>query len=146
MRRFQHLFTTDNPGAAEDLIAALNPESLEVLSGAFVEPSLTETAFATLFSLSVSAIFALTQMAVRTSPCSIRSCPSKTHGKRYRNPANEICGSCRGCEASVDRPIAVIPRVTAFGPVGQSPGGMRVFSTSTVIRWLVFWPSRAAMT
>ena len=40
VRRFQHLFTSDNPGAEDDLIAALNPDSVEILSGAVVEPSL----------------------------------------------------------------------------------------------------------
>ena len=40
VRRFQHLFVGDNPGAEDDLIAALNPHSVEVLSGAVVEPSL----------------------------------------------------------------------------------------------------------
>ena len=42
VRRFQHLFTTDNPGAEDDILSALNPDSLEILSGAIVEPSLAE--------------------------------------------------------------------------------------------------------
>jgi glutaminyl-tRNA synthetase len=44
VRLYDHLFTRPDPGAEGDLLADLNPESETVLRGAFVEPSLAETA------------------------------------------------------------------------------------------------------
>ncbi|HSN55273.1 MAG TPA: glutamine--tRNA ligase/YqeY domain fusion protein [Candidatus Sulfomarinibacteraceae bacterium] len=40
VRLYDHLFTTETPGADGDFIADLNPASLEVVTGALVEPSL----------------------------------------------------------------------------------------------------------
>ncbi|PWG74524.1 glutamine--tRNA ligase, partial [Enterococcus hirae] len=40
IRRFQHLFAAENPGAEADLIAAINAQSVEVLTAAVIEPSL----------------------------------------------------------------------------------------------------------
>ncbi len=40
MRRFQSLFTSESPDAEEDFLAHLNPESLQVIDIAQVEPSL----------------------------------------------------------------------------------------------------------
>ncbi|HSL19781.1 MAG TPA: glutamine--tRNA ligase/YqeY domain fusion protein [Methylomirabilota bacterium] len=40
VRLYDHLFTTESPGADGDFIADLNPASLEVVTGALVEPSL----------------------------------------------------------------------------------------------------------
>ena len=40
VRLYDHLFTTPDPGAAEDFTTVLNPNSLEVLSACPVEPSL----------------------------------------------------------------------------------------------------------
>ena len=40
MRRFQSLFTSESPDAEEDFLAHLNPESLQVIDTAQVEPSL----------------------------------------------------------------------------------------------------------
>jgi glutaminyl-tRNA synthetase len=42
VRVYNHLFTRPDPGADGDFLADLNPESLEVLEGAVVEPSLAE--------------------------------------------------------------------------------------------------------
>ena len=42
VRVYNHLFTRPDPGADGDVLADLNPESLEVLEGAVVEPSLAE--------------------------------------------------------------------------------------------------------
>ncbi|MBV9827040.1 MAG: glutamine--tRNA ligase/YqeY domain fusion protein [Alphaproteobacteria bacterium] len=42
IRLYNPLFTRPDPGAGGDLMAALNPDSLEVLSGAVVEPSMVE--------------------------------------------------------------------------------------------------------
>ena len=39
---YDRLFNTANPGAAEDMLAELNPDSLEVLENCFAEPSLIE--------------------------------------------------------------------------------------------------------
>ena len=44
VRLYSTLFNRPDPGAGGDLDADLNPASLEVLSGALVEPSLTEAA------------------------------------------------------------------------------------------------------
>lgn len=41
---YDRLFVTENPGAAEDFVADLNPNSLEVLKGAKLEPSLVDEA------------------------------------------------------------------------------------------------------
>jgi glutaminyl-tRNA synthetase len=43
VRVYNHLFTRPDPGAEGDVLADLNPESLEVLEGAVVERSLAET-------------------------------------------------------------------------------------------------------
>ncbi|HHT47843.1 MAG TPA: glutamine--tRNA ligase/YqeY domain fusion protein [Firmicutes bacterium] len=40
VRLYDHLFTVEDPGAAEDFTACLNPNSLQTLTGAMVEPSL----------------------------------------------------------------------------------------------------------
>ncbi|MFY0610672.1 MAG: glutamine--tRNA ligase/YqeY domain fusion protein [Hyphomicrobiaceae bacterium] len=40
VRRFAHLFTDENPGAIEDMIAAINPQSLTVIDDAKIEPAL----------------------------------------------------------------------------------------------------------
>lgn len=42
VRLYDRLFSVPNPGAAESFDAALNPDSLQVLSGAVVEPSLAQ--------------------------------------------------------------------------------------------------------
>jgi glutaminyl-tRNA synthetase len=43
IRLYSHLFNRPDPGADGDALADLNPESLEVLTGALVEPSLLDT-------------------------------------------------------------------------------------------------------
>ena len=40
VRLYDHLYTRPDPGASDDLLADLNPNSETVLTGAFVEPSL----------------------------------------------------------------------------------------------------------
>lgn len=42
VRLYGHLFTRPDPGADGDVLADLNPESLEVLAGALVEPALLD--------------------------------------------------------------------------------------------------------
>jgi len=42
IRLYSHLFNRPDPGADGDVLADLNPESLEVLTGALVEPALLE--------------------------------------------------------------------------------------------------------
>ena len=42
VRLYDHLFTVEDPSAAEDFAACLNPGSLEVLTSAMVEPTLRE--------------------------------------------------------------------------------------------------------
>lgn len=42
VRLYNHLFTRPDPGAEGDVFADLNPESLEVLTGCLVEPSLAQ--------------------------------------------------------------------------------------------------------
>ncbi|HHW12165.1 MAG TPA: glutamine--tRNA ligase/YqeY domain fusion protein [Firmicutes bacterium] len=42
VRLYDHLFTVEDPGAAEDWESCLNPNSLEVLTSAMVEPSLRD--------------------------------------------------------------------------------------------------------
>ncbi|MDX1540123.1 MAG: glutamine--tRNA ligase/YqeY domain fusion protein [Geminicoccaceae bacterium] len=42
VRLYDHLFARPDPGAAEDLLAELNPNSLEVLKDAMVEPALAD--------------------------------------------------------------------------------------------------------
>jgi len=44
VRLYDHLFTTPDPGAAEDFTTVLNPNSLEVLTACPVEPSLANAA------------------------------------------------------------------------------------------------------
>jgi glutaminyl-tRNA synthetase len=41
VRLYDHLFTDPSPGRQEDFVATLNPESLEILKGCKLEPSLT---------------------------------------------------------------------------------------------------------
>ena len=40
LRRFEHLFTSENPGAEDDLLSALNPNSKTVIEAAKIEPIL----------------------------------------------------------------------------------------------------------
>ena len=42
VRLYDHLFNRPDPGADGDVIADLNPESLEVLTGCQVEPALAQ--------------------------------------------------------------------------------------------------------
>lgn len=42
VRLYDHLFTTSDPGAAEDFTTVLNPHSMEVLTSCQVEPSLAQ--------------------------------------------------------------------------------------------------------
>ncbi len=42
VRLYESLFTETNPGGGQDLAASLNPQSLEVLAGCLVEPSLAK--------------------------------------------------------------------------------------------------------
>jgi glutaminyl-tRNA synthetase len=44
VRLYSHLFNRPDPGADGDVLADLNPDSLEVLSGALVEPALADAA------------------------------------------------------------------------------------------------------
>jgi glutaminyl-tRNA synthetase len=42
VRIYNHLFARPDPGAEGDIMADLNPESLEVLRGCLVEPALAD--------------------------------------------------------------------------------------------------------
>jgi glutaminyl-tRNA synthetase len=42
VRLYSHLFARADPGADGDVLADINPDSLEVLSGAVVEPALSD--------------------------------------------------------------------------------------------------------
>jgi len=44
VRLYSHLFVRPDPGADGDIMADLNPDSLEVLRGALVEPALATAA------------------------------------------------------------------------------------------------------
>ena len=44
IRRYDRLFTVPEPGREEDALAVLNPQSLEVVEGAMLEPGLSEAA------------------------------------------------------------------------------------------------------
>ena len=44
IRRYDRLFNVENPGRAEDVLDVLNPESLEVIAHAMIEPSLANAA------------------------------------------------------------------------------------------------------
>ena len=46
IRLYTHLFTVENPAAEEDFKTVLNPESLEILSDAKLEPALAESGIA----------------------------------------------------------------------------------------------------
>ncbi|MDZ7832863.1 MAG: glutamine--tRNA ligase/YqeY domain fusion protein [Desulfobacterales bacterium] len=45
IRLYNHLFTVENPAAESDFKSVLNPESLEILNGAKLEPALAESEF-----------------------------------------------------------------------------------------------------
>ncbi len=49
VRRYDRLFNEENPGRAEDVLAAVNPSSLTIIETAVVEPSLLEAAPETVF-------------------------------------------------------------------------------------------------
>ena len=42
VRRFEHLFSPEFPGASDDMLAELNPNSMQTLEGVMVEPGLRE--------------------------------------------------------------------------------------------------------
>ena len=44
IRLYAHLFNRPDPGAEGDALADINPDSLEVLTGALVEPALADAA------------------------------------------------------------------------------------------------------
>ncbi len=45
IRLYNHLFTVENPAAESDFKSVLNPESLEILNGAKLEPALADSEF-----------------------------------------------------------------------------------------------------
>ncbi len=58
IRLYDRLFSVPNPGAAEDFLSVINPESLVIKQG-YGEPSLKAAVAGTLSSLNVKAIFCL---------------------------------------------------------------------------------------
>jgi glutaminyl-tRNA synthetase len=44
IRLYDHLFSREDPGADGDVLADLNPTSLEVLTGSMIEPALADAA------------------------------------------------------------------------------------------------------
>ena len=69
VRLYDHLFTVEDPGAVEDFESCLNPNSLEVLSSAMVEPSLRDAKPGTVSSSNGSAISALIPIRPRRNWC-----------------------------------------------------------------------------
>ena len=59
IRLYSHLFNRPDPGADGDALADLNPESLEVLSGCLVEPSLAHAAVGEAVQFERTGYFAL---------------------------------------------------------------------------------------
>ena len=47
VRRFEHLFSPEFPGATDDMLAELNPNSMRVLEGVMVEPSMGQAEMGT---------------------------------------------------------------------------------------------------
>ena len=57
VRLYDRLFTTPNPGEAEDWVAALNPASLTVLEGCRIEPALANAPPGTRFQFERTGYF-----------------------------------------------------------------------------------------
>jgi glutaminyl-tRNA synthetase len=59
VRLYDHLFTTEDPGAEEDFKSCLNPDSLEVLTSCLVEPSLKGAALESKYQFERQGYFCL---------------------------------------------------------------------------------------
>ena len=59
IRLYSHLFTRPDPGADGDILADLNPESLEVVSGCLLEPALLDAQIGEAVQFERSGYFAL---------------------------------------------------------------------------------------
>ena len=68
VRRFEHLFTSENPAAEEDFTTVLNPTSKTVLSNVKVEPALAETAMGMQVQFERKGYFALDPDATASRP------------------------------------------------------------------------------
>jgi glutaminyl-tRNA synthetase len=57
VRLYNQLFTVENPDVGEDVDSIINPKSLEVLDGCFVEPSLSESSLGEKFQFERTGYF-----------------------------------------------------------------------------------------
>jgi glutaminyl-tRNA synthetase len=68
IRLYAHLFNRPDPGADGDALADLNPQSLEVLTGALVEPSLSDSPIGEAVQFERTGYFALDPDSTRGQP------------------------------------------------------------------------------
>jgi glutaminyl-tRNA synthetase len=71
VRLYDQLFTVENPDVGEDVDSIINPKSLEILDGCYVEPSLAESKLGEKFQFERSGYFCAD--------------PDSTHGKPVFN-------------------------------------------------------------
>ena len=75
VRRFGHLFTSENPAAEQDLHAALNPDSKTVIEKAMLEPALAAEPVGAQVQFERLGYFCVDAIQQLTSRSSTRLCP-----------------------------------------------------------------------
>ncbi len=84
IRLYSHLFNRPDPGADGDALDDLNPDSLEVLTGALVEPGLLDSPAAEAVQFERTGYFALILTRSRGGRCSTGRSDCGIRGRRFR--------------------------------------------------------------
>ncbi len=114
IRLYSHLFNRPDPGADGDALADLNPQSLEVLTGALVEPALLDTPIGEAVQFERTGYFAL-------DPDSKPGTAGVQPTVGLRDTVGE--GAGQGVAAPPARIEAPTPRPTARKDGGRPPVG-----------------------
>ena len=87
VRLYEHLFTSERPDEEADFLSTLNPDSLEVVADAKVEPSLADARPGERFQFERLGYFAVDPDSGRDRRCSTARSRSGTHGRRSARAA-----------------------------------------------------------
>ena len=82
VRLYEHLFTSERPDEEADFLSTLNPDSLEVVAAAKVEPSLADARPGERFQFERLGYFAVDPDSGPGRPCSTARSRSGTPGRR----------------------------------------------------------------
>ena len=108
VRLYEHLFTSERPDEEADFLSTLNPDSLEVVAAAKVEPSLADARPGERFQFERLGYFAVDPDSGPGRPCSTARSRSGTPGRRSTRavpPASHRVLPCRGVPLWVPSPL-----------------------------------------